>query len=293
MSETPPLADIIVQDILEDIPEMAFIYRSDGMLMAMNAVCERLLAVPRALVLGRFNLFENEAALPPTLIHGYREAFKGRSQVVPATEINLADGNSLGIEVSRAVRWVETMLVPLHRGPDGAATYILGIQRDVSELMVVRDQITAARATIDIQQDTIASLEAARREIEAQKATIQALATPVIEVWEGIITLPLLGHFNADRASAMTSQLLNAVVRTRARYAILDLTGIAVIDTTTGDHILRIINAVGLLGATGVLVGIQSAIAQLLVSLGVDLQRVRVHQNLREALKACMAESRT
>ncbi len=90
----------------------------------------------------------------------------------------------------------------------------------------------------------------------------------------------------------MTSQLLDAVVRTRAKYAILDLTGIAVIDTTTGDHILRIVSAVGLLGAVGVLVGIQAEIAQMLVGLGVDLGRVRVHQNLRQALKACMADSR-
>jgi rsbT co-antagonist protein RsbR len=292
MSEIPSLASITVLDILEDFPEMAFIYRSDGLLMAMNGVCERLLGVPRELVIGRFNLHENEQGIPPALMAGYRAAFAGHSQIVQATEIKIAESNSLGIEVNRAVRWVETMLTPMHRGPDGAAAYVLGIQRDVSELLVTREEIAAARATIGIQKDTITSLEAARREIEAQKATIQALSTPVIEVWEGIITLPLLGHFNAERASATTSQLLDAVVSTRARYAILDLTGLAVIDTTTGDHILRIVNAVGLLGATGVLVGIQAAIAQLLVGLGVDLQRVRVYQNLRQALKACMSESR-
>lgn len=291
MSDSPSLASITVPDILEDIPEMAFIYRADGVLVAMNQICERLLGVPRELVQGRFNLFANEASLSPALIAGYRAAFAGRSQVVPATEIRIAEENSLGIAVNRKIRWVETILVPLHRGADGHAAYILGIQRDVSELQVTRDEIAAARETIDVQQDTIASLEQARREIEAQKATIQALATPVIEVWDGILTLPLLGHFTAERASAMTSQLLDAVVRTRARYAIVDLTGLAVIDTTTGDHILRIISAVGLLGAVGVLVGIQAEIAQLFVGLGVDLRRVRVHQNLRQALKACMAES--
>ncbi|HEY0136132.1 MAG TPA: STAS domain-containing protein, partial [Nannocystis sp.] len=167
--------------------------------------------------------------------------------------------------------------------------YMLGIQRDVTELMGARREIAVAREEIDAQRNQIDALESARREIEAQKATIQALSTPVIEVWDGIITLPLLGHFNAERASAMTSQLLDAVVRTRARYAILDLTGIAQIDTNTGDHILRIVSAVGLLGATGVLVGIQAEIAQMLVGLGVELGRVRVYQNLRQALKACMS----
>ena len=112
----------------------------------------------------------------------------------------------------------------------------------------------------------------------------------MIEVWDGIVTLPLLGYFDRERAEAMTEQLLEAVVRTRARYVILDVTGIAAIDATAADQILKIVAAVGLLGSTGVLVGIQVEIARALVSLGLDLGRVRVYQNLRQALKACVRE---
>ena len=93
------------------------------------------------------------------------------------------------------------------------------------------------------------------------------------------------------RVSAVTSQLLEAIVRTRAKYAILDLTGIPSIDTATADHIRQIVGAVALLGTTGILVGIQPKIAQTLVGLGVELSHVRVYQNLRQALKACMRES--
>jgi rsbT co-antagonist protein RsbR len=286
------IPEFSVTSILEDIPEMAFIYRDDGLLVAMNAVCERVVGVPREAVVGRFNLFSSGAILSEELLGGYRAAFAGASQIVPATEIQLAEAPEIGVTVKTSLRWVETIMVPMGRRADGTATHVLGVQRDVTELMGVRREIAAAREKIDVQRDTIDSLEAARREIEAQRATIEALSTPVIEVWDGIITLPLLGQFTAERASAMTSQLLDAVVRTRAKYAILDLTGIAAIDTRTGDHVLRIISAVGLLGAVGVLVGIQAEIAQMLVGLGVDLGRVRVHQNLRQALKACMAESR-
>ena len=292
MPESPPLPDISVTSVLDDIPEMAFIYRDDGLLVGMNNACERLLGVSREFAVGRFNMFDNPDAVAPALLAGYRAAFRGESRIIPATEHDLTASDNIGAGVKTAVRWVETTIIPMARRPDGTAHYLLGIQRDVTELMGVRTEIAAARAKIDVQRDTIDSLEAAHRQIEAQKLTIEALSTPVIEVWEGIITLPLLGHFTAERASAMTSQLLDAVVRTRARYAILDLTGIAVIDTATGDHILRIVSAVGLLGATGVLVGIQAEIAQMLVGLGVELGRVRVHQNLRQALKACMAESR-
>lgn len=292
MSDYPSPSDFSVTSILDDIPELSFIYRADGLLVAMNRSCERFLGIPREVLVGRFNMFQSPEMLEPALLQGYREAFRGNSQIIPATEVHLTDSNNLGAEAAKQMAWVETMLIPMHRNPDGSAAYVLGIQRDVTELMGVRREIAAANEKIGFQRDTIASLEAARREIEAQKVTIQALATPVIEVWDGIITLPLLGHFDADRASALTSQLLDAVVRTRAQYAIIDLTGVAVIDTGTGDHILRIVAAVGLLGAVGVLVGIQPEIAQMLVGLGVDLGRVRVHQNLRQALKACMAEAR-
>ncbi|HZF48483.1 MAG TPA: STAS domain-containing protein [Polyangiaceae bacterium] len=290
MPDYPPLSAVSVTSFLEDVPEIAFIYRDDGLLMAMNAVCERFVGVPREAVVGRFNMFEDQQVVPSVLIQGYRAAFRGEPQVIPAGELNLARSSEPSVQATKATMWVDTIIVPLQRREDGSAAYVLAIQRDVTELVRARREIEEAQQKISQQRDVIESLEAARREIEAQRATIQVLSTPVIEVWDGIVTLPLLGHFNAERVSAVTSQLLEAVVRTRARYAILDLTGIASIDATTGDHILQIVGAVGLLGTTGVLVGIQPGIAQTLVGLGVELSRVRVYQNLQQALKACMRE---
>jgi anti-anti-sigma regulatory factor len=291
MPDYPLLSDASIITFLDDIPEMCFIYRDDGLLMALNTTCERLFGVPRAAAIGRFNVFQNKELISPELVEGYHRAFRGESVVIPVSKIDLARPNDIGLEINTPVRWVETLLIPLLKRDDGSAPYVVGIQGDVTELMKMREDIEAAQRRISAQRDTIESLEAARREIEAQKSTIQALSTPVIEVWDGIVTLPLLGHFNAERANAMTAKLLEAVVRTRARYAILDLTGVGLIDATTGDHILQIIGAVALLGTTGVLVGIQPEIAQTLVSLGVDLSRIRVYQNLRQALKACMREA--
>jgi len=288
MPDPSSLDSLNFVEVLDDFPDMAFIYRADGVLMAMNTVCERRLGVPRGVAIGRFNLFDNEATVGPELMSAYRDAFAGQTRVVAETALRLAEKNSLGVALSDEVQWVETTLVPLARGPDGRAAHVLGMQRDVTELRRSRDQIADARRQIGSQQETIDSLERARQEIESQRATIEALSTPVIEVWDGIITLPLLGQFNTERAEQMTAQLLEAVMRTRARHVILDLTGISVLDTATADHLLRMVSAVSLLGATGVLVGIQAEVAQLIVNLGVDLQRVRVYQNLRQALKACM-----
>ncbi|WP_437275034.1 STAS domain-containing protein [Sorangium sp. So ce375] len=290
MSDYPQLSSLSIVSALDDIPEISYIYRDDGMLVAMNAICERLTGVPRAAALGAFNLFANEAVMGSVLMQGYRRAFRGETQILPPAEMRLEKQRLGEIEVRSLSTWVETLLIPLERRPDGTAPYVLGIQRDVSALIHTRDEIESAKQQIDFQRDTIASLEAARREIEAQKMTIDALSTPVIEVWDGIVTLPLLGHFDAERVSRMTSELLDAVVRTQARYVILDLTGIAVIDTATSDHLLRIVASVGLLGATGVLVGIRAEVAQTLVGLGVGLEHLRLYQNLRQALKACMRE---
>ena len=290
MPDYPPLSAVNATSMVEDMAEVGFIFRDDGLLMALNTACERVIGVPREAVLGRFNMFQHPGTISPPLLQGYHNAFRGEGQVIPAAEIQLGSPQSSDFNLPPQVLWLETLLVPLLKRDDGSAPYVLGIQHDVTALMTLRREIEAATQKIDVQRNTIECLEAARQEIEAQRATIQALSTPVIEVWDGIVTLPLLGHFNAERVDAMTAQLLEAVVRTRARYVILDLTGIAVIDTTTGDQILKVVAAVRLLGATGVLVGIQAEIAQTLVGLGVELSRVGVYQNLRQALKACMRE---
>ncbi|MDC0672098.1 STAS domain-containing protein [Nannocystis radixulma] len=290
MSDYPPLSSLSITEALDDIPDIAFVYRGDGLLMAMNDACERLTGVPRSAAVGVFNLLHNELILDAALVAGYRGAFAGSAQVVPATAVRIGAQQTIATPFSRETFWLETTLFPLARRPDGTAAYVMGLQRDVTEMMQARSDIEAARKQIDIQQETIDSLEAARREIESQRATIEALSTPVIEVWDGVLTLPLLGHYNADRAARMTAQVLDAVARTRARHVILDLTGVAVFDATTGDNLLRIVGAIRLLGATGILVGIQASVAQLLVGLGVGLQDVRVYQDLRQALKACMRE---
>jgi anti-anti-sigma regulatory factor len=290
MSDYPPLSSLSIPDALDDIPDVAFVYRDDGLVMAMNTACERLTGVPRSAAIGVFNMFDNEVVLGPTLTAAYRAAFAGAAQVVPATEVRIGAQQTIATPFSRDTFWLETTIFPLARRPDGTAPYVMGLQRDVTEMMRTRSDIEAARKQIDVQQETIDSLEAAHREIESQRVTIEALSTPVIEVWDGVLTLPLLGHYNSDRAARMTTQVLDAVTRTRARHVILDLTGVAVCDTTTGDNLLRIIAAVRLLGATGILVGIQPGVAQLLVGLGVGLHDILVYQDLRSALKACMRD---
>ncbi|MFZ6183684.1 PAS domain-containing protein [Nannocystis pusilla] len=125
--------------------------------------------------------------------------------------------------------------------------------------------------------------------IEKQQEVIRELSTPIIEVWDGIITVPILGLVDSVRTAEIMDELLQAVGRLRARFAILDLTGVEVVDTGTASHLIAMIRAIGLLGAEGVLTGIHPRIAQTMVAIGVDLSHVAVHARLRDALQHCIA----
>jgi rsbT co-antagonist protein RsbR len=124
--------------------------------------------------------------------------------------------------------------------------------------------------------------------IERQEKAIQALSTPIIQVWDRVLALPIMGALDARRAADMMDRLLGEIVRTRSRFTILDLTGVDVVDTATADHLIKIVKAVELLGARSVITGIRPAVAQTMASLGMDLTQLTTLGNLQEGLKACM-----
>ena len=144
----------------------------------------------------------------------------------------------------------------------------------------------AIDATHRVQADR--QLAVNTRVIEEQIATIRDLASPIIKVWDEVLCLPIIGAVDASRASEMMENLLEAVVREQARFAILDLTGVAAMDTSTVHHILRIFSAARTLGVEGVLSGVQPAVAQTVVSLGIDLDALRMVRTLHDALAWCL-----
>ena len=121
--------------------------------------------------------------------------------------------------------------------------------------------------------------------IEVQRAAIRELSTPIIEVWEGVLCLPVVGVLDSTRSAEMTEALLSAIVEKKADCAIIDITGIQVMDTGTADHFLRMARAVRLLGANCLLTGINPAIAQTIIHMGVDLSGVVTHRTMRNALQ--------
>ncbi len=274
-------ASIGVVEAIDELPELCSIYRADGLLMAINRANERVLGVSRDVVIGRFNMFEDERVLGAPRVGAYRRAFAGTLQVLPASRIQLTPSDVLDPGVKRPVLWLETTLVPLRRRADGQAPYVLGMSRDMTSLMEARDEIEAQRRTIE-------ALEAAHREIELQRATIQALEAPVIEVWDGVVMLPLFGHLDDARVEDMTRSLLEAVTRTRARFVVVDLTGLTGLGSSSALRLIRLLRAVELLGARGLLAGIRPGLTTSLLAADIGLEGIAVHADLRRALWACI-----
>lgn len=131
-------------------------------------------------------------------------------------------------------------------------------------------------------------LEQSRSEIAKLAAE---LSTPIIKVWDGVLMMPLVGSLDAIRARDIMSCILAAVVRERARHVIFDLTGVSTIDADTANHFLRIIASIKLLGAEGIVAGIQPSVSRAIVALGVQLPDIITTGDAQEALKRCMASS--
>ena len=124
--------------------------------------------------------------------------------------------------------------------------------------------------------------------IEQQREAIRALSTPVIELWDEIVTLPIVGTVDTERAQEMTTRLLDAVAHGGYRCVILDLTGVDVVDTSTADHFIKMMRSAQLLGAHCVVTGVSPEIARTLVQVGVDLGAIRTLRTLKDGLKACI-----
>ena len=124
-------------------------------------------------------------------------------------------------------------------------------------------------------QDTIAQ----------QRATISELQTPVIQVWEGILALPIVGTVDTARAQDMTEALLERIVATGSEIVLLDITGVPVVDTAVARHLLETVAAARLLGADVLIVGLSSRTAMTLVQLGIDLSHVTTRATLAKGLE--------
>ncbi|MGP4074044.1 RsbT co-antagonist protein RsbRA [Piscibacillus sp. B03] len=124
--------------------------------------------------------------------------------------------------------------------------------------------------------------------ISLQKVALQELSAPLIPVMDGITIMPLVGTIDTDRAKLIMENLLDGVIKHRADVVLIDITGVPVVDTMVAHHIIQAAEAVRLIGATCILVGIRPEIAQTIVNLGIDLSKFPTKSSLKRGFEKAL-----
>jgi rsbT co-antagonist protein RsbR len=124
--------------------------------------------------------------------------------------------------------------------------------------------------------------------IDRQQRELLELSTPVVQLWQGILALPLIGTLDSERTQVVMENLLTKIVETGAPLAIIDITGVPTVDTLVAQHLLKTVAAARLMGADCIISGIRPQIAQTIVHLGVDLTDVITKSTLSDAFAVAL-----
>jgi rsbT co-antagonist protein RsbR len=127
--------------------------------------------------------------------------------------------------------------------------------------------------------------------IRRQQEELGELSTPVVQLWDGVLALPVIGTLDSARTQTVMENLLEKIVQTGATHAILDITGVPTVDTLVAQHLLKTVAAARLMGAECIISGIRPQIAQTIVHLGVDLGDVTTKSTLADAFAIALARS--
>ena len=150
---------------------------------------------------------------------------------------------------------------------------------------LVPDLLAFSRLVDDLGLHTFEIYATAREQIIADQAmSMLELSTPVVRLWDGIIAVPLVGTLDSARTQVVMERLLETLVARGADHAVLDITGVATVDTEVAQHLLKTVNAARLLGAECIVSGIRPQVAQTIVSLGIEFGDIATKATLADAL---------
>ncbi|HLM56548.1 MAG TPA: STAS domain-containing protein, partial [Pyrinomonadaceae bacterium] len=183
--------------------------------------------------------------------------------------------------------------------PSENATYILALRNVTLPLLaeelegdgeaIIREMNYFTRLLDKMGLVMVENFIRSREEIiRQQRADMLELSTPVIKVWDKILTLPIIGTLDSRRAQMMMEALLQKVVETGSTIAILDITGVRTMDTLVANHLIKTVTAARLMGARCILTGVSPAIAQTMVQLGIDLTQITTRAQMSDGIKLAL-----
>jgi len=130
-----------------------------------------------------------------------------------------------------------------------------------------------------------AYLDEKEKTINAQQMELRETSTPITEIWDGVLTLPIIGTLDSNRTMLVMEALLNRIAKDRAMAVVMDLTGVHSVDSQVSHHMIQMVRAIQLMGAAAILTGIRPEIARAMTSLNIDLGNVITRASLSDGLK--------
>lgn len=170
------------------------------------------------------------------------------------------------------------------------------IRQQNEELSQLAQELAAAKASEEQRTRELLALNEQLRAREQEneelivklRVAVEQLSTPVLQIWDSVLALPIVGPIDAERARVIQEHTLERVSRERVRYVLIDLTGAQRVDATTATHLIRLAAAVKLMGARCTICGLSAETAHAMARLSLSLGDLRTEQNLYAALAAVL-----
>ncbi|HNP85114.1 MAG TPA: PAS domain-containing protein [Kouleothrix sp.] len=233
--------------------------------IACNQAFCKMRGQPRELLIGRSeaDFGDNERAA---------SIWRSDNDVLTTGQPSAAEETIQHNDGKQRISW--TRKFPI-RNEQGAVVALVGTMIDVTELHRRQNEITQLQREIS-EQSAI---------VEMQRQILDEVTVPVIQLWNGILLLPLIGVIESHRAMRIMENLLGSISHASAQVVIIDITGVPVVDTSVARYLVRAVQSTRLLGCESILVGISPEIAQTLVGLGVDFSNIQTRATLQSGLE--------